>query len=888
MKRPRPTRGYTAEATPRRDGAAAFRRGSRLVLSMLLAGCSGPAGGGSPGVQLVATPLAAAPPVAPDPLTGDTAPALDAVLIDRVPEGTFGPYLGTSQEGRAVAVWAALAQGSGRRWFSVILDAKGAPLAPPRSLADAPNDLALATVTGTADGFVALAAGVTPAGTRLEALRLGPTGELVNGPSPLVHSRTEVLWVKALPVGTGGVALWASLAVSSADIFLARLSARGAQQAEPVRVLEGAKAWQAVEFSDGIALVAVVAGPTESSRALRVAFLDTEGRTLARTEVRSGTSLEDQVDATRIGDNLVLSWTERDGVDARLYLAAIGPDTRLLVPPQAAGPPFGRQRLIELIPAADRRGGALLAWESVGQAPLGEQRVQLARVSDRARLEPGGATLTFAGEEGERPEFARKGLGLAGLTRAAACVRGAQPCVDPDPVPTFVELGPELEVLASEPVRLASDSGRVVDLAWGLHCSAEACAALGALPATPVPIYGIELRARSDKWPAVASQKQDTLPSALALRAVAGDTAPLADVVSAAVGSSWLVATLTQFDDDTPYVRRTTPAPDGRLAPLRALLSVQPWGADASAQSVKIVSYRARARSGLAFTSVSSDRALLAWSALDRQRPEVFATLVGRNGESLAQRVLSSGAGEVTAVAAAPVPQGYVVAWIGDRDGEPRAFAARVNSDLNHAAPEQQLTRAPGAITALALLARGGQAWLAYVRRGDQEEQLSMLRLDAATAARKGEEITIQRSEGTSIGSPTLVAKGDGALLAWVERPLVGGESARAWAVELDAEAGRLREPIAIESEVGDPIAVRLFCDGSRCQGALDCRPPNGHALEGFSWDAGGPAPSSRVLVRRATAVADATAFTLTNNAILYADRIERRGLLRRLDVAWR
>src|SRR5690606_32519936 len=118
----------------------------------------------------------------------------------------------------------------------------------------------------------------------------------------------------------------------------------------------------------------------------------------------------------------------------------------------------------------------------------------------------------------------------------------------------------DLGLVASEPVRLAPEAGKVADLAWGLHCSAEACAALGALPAAPVPIYGIELRARSRAWPPAARRIEPVLPRALELRAVAS-TDPLADVAAARAGSGWLVASLTQFDESTPYVRRKTPAP---------------------------------------------------------------------------------------------------------------------------------------------------------------------------------------------------------------------------------------------------------------------------------------------------------------------------------------
>jgi hypothetical protein len=121
-----------------------------------------------------------------------------------------------------------------------------------------------------------------------------------------------------------------------------------------------------------------------------------------------------------------------------------------------------------------------------------------------------------------------------------------------------------------------------------------------------------------------------------------------------------------------------------------------------------------------------------------------------------------------------------------------------------------------------------------------------------------------------------------------VDRPSMGGDAvARAWLVELDAEAQRVGEPVAVASKAGDPSALRLYCDGSQCQGAIDARPPDGPVIEGFAWQAGA-APEARSLVRRSSASADGAALVMTDGAIFYADRVERRGLLRRLGVSWR
>jgi hypothetical protein len=886
--------GADVRALPRKSTSPAAARRSTIGIALLLglvAACSAPPRGAALATPLQATPIPPAPPAPPEDLSDRGTPALDAVLLQHVPEGTFGPYLGSGAEDRTVALWAAPVEGSSNRWFSLSLDAKHLPRGPALSLADAPADLALASISGTPQGFVALATSMSAdAGTRLEALMLGKAGELVSGPTPIVHSRTEILWVDALQVGTGSVALWATLALTSADIHLAALSTTGAPVSAPLRVLEGARAWQALEFGDGIALAALLRVGNDGAHAVRVTFLDTDGRVLGQTDVASGAQIEPQLDAARVGDNLVLCWLQRDGLDRRLYSAALGPDMRLINKPRAAAPPFGDQSLIELIPASDRRADAYLAWENLEQAPRGQRRFQLARVTDQASLQPERAELTFIGGADQRPEFARKGDGMAAITRASACARDAVTCTDQAAVPTFVELGPELEVLASEPLRLSAEKQRIADLAWGLHCNAVTCAALGALPAAPVPIFGIELRARSDAWRAAAVRVDPAGPHAIEMRTLRETPEPLRDVVAAKTGSSWLVASLTQFDDSTPYVAPKTPAPDGRLAPIRAMLSVQafaPSGLEAGAS--QILSYRARSASGLALVPASDDRALLAWSALDRQQPEVFATLLGRGGQSLKQRMLSSGAGMVTQVAAAALPRGFLVAWIGDQGAEPRAFSALVDAELGRGSPQQQASRGAGITTAISLLTLKDTAWLAQVRRTENDHSLFVTRLDPRSAAPRGEDLPIQQSESSAFVSPMLVSKGDGALLAWIERPEVADtDGPRVWLQDLDGEGRRKGEPLALTPGAGEPTALGILCEDGGCQGVVDSRSGNGHALEGFRWD-GAQAPSGiQLLTRRASTARDPAAFALTSSSIFYADRRDQAGLLRRVGVRWR
>src|SRR6185436_7089496 len=126
---------------------------------------------------------------------------------------------------------------------------------------------------------------------------------------------------------------------------------------------------------------------------------------------------------------------------------------------------------------------------------------------------------------------------------------------------------------------------------------------------------------------------------------------------------------------------------------------------------------------------------------LDKQRPEVFATLLGRAGKPPLQRMLTQAAGQVSQLAAAALPQGFVAAWIADPNGEAQVFGARLGPDL------AALSQGAGTAVAMSLARRGETAWLVWVQGGQHEQRLLLSRLDPKTAARVGETRVLQRTE---------------------------------------------------------------------------------------------------------------------------------------------
>lgn len=887
LERQRGNRGSVAGKRlelPRARGVSCSHLPTLLLVLLAMAACKPQRSGGPAPPPLVATPLPSAPEGAAAPDETLT-PALDATLIAKVPEGTFGPYVSGARGGGSVALWAAPDEGGQARWFSVALDSRGAPIGNVLDLAPAPKAVALARLRATPRGFVALVSHKSPGGTAIDALELSPSGELVSGPTTLAQNGGDVLWLETLSVGSRPLSLWAALDESSADIHVAGVDAASAST--PVRVLEGASAWQAVEYGDGIGLVAMV-GAGAAQRVLRVTFIDAAGRTLARADVRRGEGLTSQLDAISVGERLLVAWVERSGHEDHVFVGAIGPDARLEAAPAPASA-FGQQRLIQLLAPSDRRGDGYLVWENVGQAPWGQRALTLARLSAKGEVDTRRAELEFVGAADARPEIVTHADGIAALTRAPICSRGApEPCSSPAQL-AFVELGPDYSLRASEPLQLALDDEQAGDLAWGLTCGPDGCTALTALTRAPVPIYGVELRARSNAWRELATASPETPPRARSMEA-ADESEPLAEVAAAQVGDRVLVATLGQFDESTPYVRRKTPAPDGRLAPLRARLTARAFTAGgALAGAPQVISYRARSTGGIALASAPDQRALLAWTALDNQRSEVFATLVSRSGKSLAQRMITLGTGNVSAVSAASLPLGFVVAWIAERGGEPQITAARLNSNLSRAGSEHPLTQSPGAARGLSLLSRSDETWLAWIQATDREQAVRLSRLDNRSLSPLGDEVVLHRTEAASLRSLSIVARGEGALVAWIEHPAIGNETrARAWLLELGPEGRAQGAAQAIGARIEDPTAVRIFCADALCQGVIDSRPPFAHVLSGFAWSSSNRSGEARRLAYRASVAADPPALALIGAQLFYGDREGPGGLLRHLEIAWR
>jgi len=119
----------------------------------------------------------------------------------------------------------------------------------------------------------------------------------------------------------------------------------------------------------------------------------------------------------------------------------------------------------------------------------------------------------------------------------------------------------------------------------------------------------------------------------------------LSDVVAASMANGSLVIWLTYFDLNAPVQRLTAPAPDGRFEPLRAQLASRrvPERLE-EAPASQTISLRARSPGGVALApDPAVGDAFVAWAALDDGKPQVFTTLVDRDGKKIRQRMQQHG-----------------------------------------------------------------------------------------------------------------------------------------------------------------------------------------------------------------------------------------------------
>ncbi|HEX6273400.1 MAG TPA: hypothetical protein VFZ53_10175 [Polyangiaceae bacterium] len=848
--------------------------------------------GGGSGAPLAAPASSKGSPAKPK-LTG--LPALESTEIARVPAGTFGPYVGQGRDG-ALVVWAPTANEK-RSWFTLTVAPDGTPSGAARRIADAATEIGLVAVRGALDAanLVVVSTRRTGLGEWVEAMLVKANGELAMAPRALAELRTQALWVDASVFADRTFVMWATKSDELADIYGIALNARGEPKSDPAPLARSVRAWQAAPFAGGTALGVVRAksdrGPGAS---VDVTLLDADGRVRVGPVVLSADGHPElDFDLTALGEHLVVAWSDsRDG-ESRVYRALVGKDGRVTAQAAPLTTPLGEQALVRVLA---RRGGtrAFAVWESPTERDGTVRAFDIASLGIDGRVSAERSRLLLEAEDGTVPELAALSDGLSALTLAPACERDAD-CGEADVMPTYVRFGSNLDVLASEPLRLESLGGGPAELGWALTCGDASCFSLAALGKAPAPVFVTRLERRSNAFTPAARRLGDEARPRLRENRVIARSDALAAVALARTGSGSLAAYLTDFDPTTPWVRLKKPASDGRFEPLRAKLSLLGLRADGTAAGApQDLSVRAHSLGGIALAAPApgtSAEVLAGWTGVDAGQPQVFLTLVGADGSRRLQRMLTRKSGDTSDVALSTLPGGYLVAWVDERDKDPEVYASRVDVQLNRVGIEHRLTKAPGPATEVALAAAGDGVLVAWAdaRQPERpgESDIYLARVAAKDATPLGSERLVLETRGHSF-SPVLRATGDGFLLVWLERgsPEAPGDAGLVFQA-LDATGAARGEPERVALADGVPAALAVDCTGDGCRFVMAL-----HSGEDARLVAGVRRSGSPVRFRRIVSLGSKSAahvpLGLTGDELLYADVDgEGRWRVRRALVDW-
>lgn len=875
-----------------------MRTASLVPIWLLIAGVAGCAAGARSREPTAAPPRPATAPS--EPTAPAAAAGLSATALAELPEGTVGPFLGTSSGGRLV-VW--LEPGAKGGLFARALDRAGAPRGAARRLGAVPGEAGLITVQsapGQGGDFLVLTSSRDEAGYTIAVRRVEADGSSAGPTARVVEGASRLLWMNVSSLSGGAIVTWAELDEGAARLRSRALDAVGTPRGAARQLVSRALAWQVAPVAGGLALGYVEASKTGGRGPVALIELGEDAAPRGRPVVvsESPTAMPD-LDLVALGDSLLLAWSDTRGDDPAVFVAAVDGSNRVSRPPERASGEVDSEAFVRLVsPLAG--GPAHLVWEPLSARPERGRIVRIAPVDAQGRVGAARAELAIDSDTA-LPEIVPTYRGLAALTLAAACPRDAAPgarsparaalgtCAAAA-LPLFVSFDRELGVTAAEPLRLDLPGAATAAAAWGLSCVAQGCVTLAALSGAPAPVFAVRLEAQSRAWHSPAAK----LPPVRSPRVVDARTiatpAPLADLATAPLGPGLLAAWVTYFDPGIPWVAPKTAAPDGRFAPVQALLQVT--RADLDPVSPTTLSIRARSLGGVALAPATGrEEALVAWTAIDQGRPQVFGTVVGGRAQKLTQKMVTAAPGEKSDVAAVWAGDGWVIGWIDERGGDAAPYVVKVDRTLRRVGEERRLTAGRSAASGIALAAQENRVTAVWADAVDTATPgvadlfgLGMAAGDLAPVAAP----TRLASTPAHSFAPTLAVAAGRVRLAWLE---AGGSEGAAPGVvalaELDA-SGRVSGSVArVALAAGTPTGLALGCEDGSCRVVVGADTGSAAVADAFAWGTGHPADPRR-LVALSGPTGQVVSLGLAGSQVLLGEQLDReRGRVRALRVDW-
>ncbi|HTJ80285.1 MAG TPA: hypothetical protein VL400_01145 [Polyangiaceae bacterium] len=850
-------------------------RRSVLVAAMVLAGCASDA----------------APPKAPPGKSKPAAASGKRTLPGPpgLPSGTLASAAGGASE--AKTAFATRGKTSlfvfdqGGHLYARSIAEGAAPAAEVVDLG-AHGGLAGVTLKSRGDGYVLFEDERVDQNHVFTITKLDTDGKPVGAPFVMPPvAEAAISWADVALVGDGAVTLHEVTRGSRVSVFATPLSKNLDAASGTARpIAEGVLAWDVAATKDrlGFAFVRSAGGASAPGDAgpglgsVDVVTVDAAANASPSVSVESRARAEIDAEIASVGDALVVAWTDIEGEDASVRVAAVS-GGKLATPPKIVAPPVGDQALVGLV--ADPTGRApraLLAWENVGQGAGASRIVQLTTLG--ADASPGKERARVLLDADDAPDLVADGDGFALLTLAPARLTTEGQVPNAPSWPTALRLGPDLSVKSAEPIRIsdAHATEGVPDMAFDLACSGGACAAIAADAGPPMTFYAVDLPARESPWRAPAWREDDErAPRVASLRTVA-DGPRLSRARAATIGGAdarTVVAWVTYFLDGTTPVDA---APKGE-APFAATLALRSVGADGSSDDTVVLSKRALSPGGVSIAAPPGHTdAVVAWVAGDKTGPQVYATKIDARGKKLAQKrvttvdrpkpkqekgrssgepLLESLASSVAIAYAPPgdakkgdakgASEGYVVAWVDGRDGNGEVYAARLNKDLEKVVVDKRVTKSQGDASDVSCLVRGDDAFVVFAdERDGSSTDIYLAHLDAASLRVVDADVRVYASAGAS-RAPELVPAGKAVLLAWIEEPARGeSQPTTVRIAEIDASGRLVGAPRVLRAPDGGSVTgFSLTCgDGvASCKGVLSWARGSGRPeAGGFTLDAAG------------------------------------------------
>lgn len=815
-------------------------------------------------------------------------PRLSSTPIASVPSGTFGPYLGMHAAG-GLAVWASTEKGA-RSWFAQPLTPAGLAQGDTRRLGEAPSELGLVTIRPVKDRFAMLSTSKTSDGEVVRLSLLSHAGELTAGPASLGRVANSALWVEVVPTSRGLSVLWAASGAGRAEIWLAEVNQNAEPIGNPRIVARDAGAWQAVPFGKGIALAVTHVGKGNQHGPIELLSLAGSDATLPLV-INGEISADLDLDMAVVGDRLVLAWSDHRGGENRVFSAVVDEQGKLVAPPAAATPPLGEQAVLRVVQPAEGGKRGYLAWESLDAQGSTFRVFEVAELDRNGRAGGTRASFEYWKMDGSMPEIVASSQGVAVLTLAPVCVRGAECTSSAQIAPAYVDLDASFQVRSNEPLFTSTTTA---SLAWNLTCPSQACFALSAETGAPSPVALTRLEPIGGRYRAPAQRVELAPKPRIVADEALADTAPLTKISVTETSAGTLLGWITDFDPTTPWVRLTKPTADGRFEPLRARIDLQAYSASApfaALGAIENLSLRAHSLGSIALSGGKDQKdTLVAWSGLDGGQPQVFLTLVDKAGKKLSQKMLTHKLGDLSDVAIAASGADYLVAWVDERNKDPELYATKVNHGLNRIAPEQRITQAPGSATDVSLVPTKGGALAIWSDARESEDpgaaDVYAVALRGTDAASTGREACVQKTRPHSF-SPMAVPYGSGAFLAWLEAASESGEAEPAhlsYAV-LDDAARVVGAVQNVSFGTGTPVTLGLDCQQELCRLVVAVDSGSRGELYAFSVQSG--KASAPVRIRSSNSAPSSVAPVVRGREVYVTDPQQGRARLRRLQLEW-